>query len=72
MCAGTTDNNAVWPATVAGSPSTIALGACVSGYYVVAGAPYRGCDINGAFEAVQNPCQRTCPPRAVCANQPRL
>ena len=58
-CAGGVDENANWPETTAADPPTIVEGTCTTGYFVEAGKPYRGCDITGAFTAVQNPCQRT-------------
>jgi hypothetical protein len=61
-CAATNDNNAAWPLTVAGNPPTLAVGTCNSGYFVGAGAPYRGCDIDGNFATVENACQQIiCP-----------
>ena len=51
----------MWQAATAGDPPTVVSGTCVSGYYVVSGAPYRGCDVNGTYTDVQNSCQRTGP-----------
>ena len=53
------DASTSWPSAVAGNPPTVTLGACKTGYYVVAGVPYRGCDISGNWQTVQNPCQST-------------
>ena len=47
----------MWSATVAGSPPTLVSGTCAPGTYVATGAPYRGCDINGTFSPIKNPCQ---------------
>jgi hypothetical protein len=56
------DGSTAWPSAVAANPPTLVTGSCLSGFYVMAGAPYRGCDINGTATPVQNPCQAiTCP-----------
>jgi hypothetical protein len=53
------DGSTAWPSAVAANPPTLVTGSCLSGFYVMAGAPYRGCDINGTATPVQNPCQGT-------------
>ena len=58
-CNAVTENGAHFDQTNAGDPPRLAIGACLPGYYVVAGAPYRGCNITGFFQPIQNPCQRT-------------
>jgi len=55
------DGTAAWPSGVAGDPPALVSGSCDAGYYVAAGAPYRGCDITGTWQVVQNPCQRKAP-----------
>ena len=57
MCASVTEGSVTWPPTVAGNPPTAVSGQCASGTYVAAGQPYRGCDINGNFTVIKNPCQ---------------
>ena len=53
------DSGSSWQAAPAGDPATIVSGTCDDGFYVADGAPYRGCDINGNWQTVQNPCQST-------------
>ena len=55
----TADSGSSWQAAPAGDPATIVSGTCDDGYYVADGAPYRGCDIDGNWQTIQNPCQRT-------------
>lgn len=79
LCVGFDDGNATWTATQAGSPATLATGSCDSYFYVAYGSTYRGCDITGAWQSVQNPCLRTArgrrarsgrPPRRLTAPRP--
>jgi len=56
-CSGGELDNAIWPE--ANASTTIVEGACATGFYVVAGKPYRSCDLSGTFTEVQNPCKRT-------------
>src|SRR5690606_32630089 len=56
------DDTAEWPDAQAGSPATLVTGTCKAGYYTRYGAPYRGCNVDGQWQPVQNPCERV-----VCA-----
>jgi len=56
------DGTATWTDAPAGSPATIVTGTCNAGYYARYGAPYRGCNVDGEWQLVQNPCERV-----VCA-----
>ena len=59
-CAATTEGGASWPETPAGSPATQAVGACDSNHRAVGGVPpYRGCQADGTFDEIKNPCIRT-------------
>lgn len=58
-CTATTLSNAAFAQTAALSPAVDVTGTCVSGYYVIDGAPYTSCNITGAWQEVQNPCIRT-------------
>ena len=69
-CTATTVGNALFAQTAAASPAVDVTGTCVSGYYVIDGAPYTSCNITGAWQTVQNPCIRTLaqrPPLATVA-----
>ena len=56
-CAPTTEGGASWPETAAGNPPTQAVGTCDSFHRAADGVPpYRGCNINGGFEEIKNPC----------------
>ena len=55
-CAAFDDGTTTWASGVAGNPPTIIIGTCDAGYYVKSGSPYGGCDINGNFVDVENPC----------------
>jgi hypothetical protein len=62
VCGARTESGATWPAATAASPAALVVGTCAPGFEVLAGAPYRGCDITGTLTAVENPCQPiTCP-----------
>ena len=60
-CTATTVGNALFAQTAAASPAVPVTGTCVSGYYVIDGAPYTSCNLTGAWQEVQNPCIRTLP-----------
>jgi hypothetical protein len=69
-CAASTSGNAAWPSAVAGSPPTLVTGTCNTGYYVPAGAPYRGCDITGTLTAIENAClRRRCAHMRLCIHR---
>jgi hypothetical protein len=75
-CSATTLGNAAFSSVAAGSPATVAVGTCLPGFFVSSGAPYAGCDITGAWTAVQNACQGACTrtatgARAEAATDPR-
>lgn len=69
-CAATTDGGASWPETPAGSPATQAIGACDSNHRAVGDVPpYRGCQADGTFDEIKNPCIRTT--ARICGGQRR-
>ena len=61
-CSATTLTYATFAQTAASSPAVDVTGTCLSGYYVVQGAPYTSCGITGDWQLpVQNPCIRMAP-----------
>ena len=64
VCKGddVSDEATTWDDAPAGSPATVVTGTCNAGYYARFGPPYRGCDADGVWQPLQNPCDRV-----VCA-----
>lgn len=55
-CPATTDAASSWTAATASYSSV--TGSCNTGYATASGNPFRTC-LNGAFTAIENPCNRT-------------